>query len=362
MSALYSGLATGLPVAVDGKLHDITEGSNRRRFTDIVAKLRKRLESNGIKVATAYDVGGRGLRVDMQTGLPVTEGFDEQNNDLAAHVMPPAKNFSHVAGELDYSSYRGTERVLKDAVERIGSNPSVEAITDLTMAVADSIADGILVKLDEDFWPAATISPTVGYRTNSKVMCPRYPLLTGYADNEATGSGTYTYMGHDLNSGVMVNAKAVSKGSVGTQFGVPSLGKIRTEILMPLDHRGAEIHFALTDDDIVNYMIEQGESKYQITQADEMVFGARTLAKYGGVFYIPNYRHNLLSENSLPRVIDFFDAGTLFWRVKGIEDVEVISPVKDEPTVAALMQWRFKAAFLINVPRKNALAFKVTTS
>lgn len=360
MSALLEGLATGLPRAVDGKLHDITDVS--RSFLDTVTRFRERFKAQGIKVATGTDVPGTGLRVDMKTGNPRSEGFDEQNSDLAAHKMPPQKNFSWVAGVMDYSSYRGSERVLKDHVERIGNNPDIEAITDLTMEVADAVALGILEILDEDLWPAATISPTVGYRTNSKIMSPRYPLLSGYADNAATGSGSYMYMGHNLNDGVMVNAKAVSSGSVSSPFGTPTLGKIRTRILMPLRHRKARVDFALTDDEIINYMIEQGEAKYTIDQADKMVFGSEDLAKYGGIVYIANYRHNLLSENSLPRCIDFFDASTLYWRMKELNDVQTISPVQDEPTVAALMQWRFKGIFLITSPRNNALAFGAALS
>ncbi len=362
MSAFLEGIATGLPIAVDGILHDIAPSAVHRSFLDTLLRVQDGMKKRGIDIQKSSRVDGTGLRVDMKVANPVTSGFLGKTAALADHKIPPQRHFNHVAGTMDFSWYRGAERITKDTAQRIGSN-SVEAIQNYVMEVGKAIADSIHERLDEDFFPAVTVSPSVGAPAENKVMAIRYPLLSGYTDNEATGSGSYTYLGHNLNSGFMVNAKAISSGSVASAFGVPSTSNLRTKVLMRLmQERKARNLFALTDFAIVDYMINQGESKYQITVEDSMTYGASELAKYAGVYFCPNYRHNLLADNSLDRVIDFIEPSTWHWHSEGLGETEVISPVPDEPTMHSAIQWAFKCAILCANPRINGLAYKVTLS
>ncbi|MCW5943887.1 MAG: hypothetical protein KIS66_16775 [Fimbriimonadaceae bacterium] len=364
MSALYEHLATALPIAADGILHDISpEGATRRQFIGAIMRLEDERKRTGVDIPTDARVDGRGVRVDMQVAVPVSEGFDAKTATLAQHKMPAARNFNHVAGEMDWSTYRGSERILKDSVQRLGSAPSVEAITNLAMVVAKSVVSGQLAILDDHLWPTVQVSPSVGYRANDAVMAVRYPLQTGYASMAATGSGSFSYLGHDLNDGYMVNAKAVVSGSVASGFGVPSLSSIRTNILMPLrEKRKANVRFAFTDFGIVDYMITQGESKLQINQSDAMIFGSDELARYGGVTYVPSARHQDQVDAGLDRCIDFFDPSTWKFFEAGMNDITTIQNVPDEPSVAALLQWFWKCLIICTNPRLNGLAYKVTLS
>lgn len=159
-------------------------------------------------------------------GDAVTEGVDPTGDDFDSRELPREKNTTHFNAEMEASAYQGQEMIKKWELNRLKGD---EAIGDLGEKTKDSIVRGHHKKLNADLF--RTVTPGgVGRNAYDQIMAFFYPLQSGYADNELTGSGSYEYLGVDMNATGRTELKAQQVGTTSVPF-VLSRSNLEAEVM-----------------------------------------------------------------------------------------------------------------------------------
>jgi hypothetical protein len=336
---------------------DLNDTANTRHaFIALLLAMDNFYGVKGTRFNVAEDTHGPYIQIDFRTGLPVVSGVSAQTGSLSSLQASAQSNFSMVGGTMQYSGYQVIEDIRKNFINRLKQDP--KSAVPLIKKVAKAIVDGVIKKIDDDAFPAAAVT-TSDAQTESKIMPVSYALLSGYANNAATGSGTYTYCGLDLNSASYTSIKALSPGNTTTPFGNPTPTNLRTKLLMPARNRGAKLDVGLCDSSTYDYMMGQGETKVVIEQQDNLDYGG-TLIRYCGLNWVPIERWDQAAftnaGNSRPLAV--LDSSTWLFRHKDMLSAPSMNEPDRSPSLVTYQDY-FEALLACENPRYNGLGWGV---
>jgi hypothetical protein len=206
-----------------------------------------RVQKDGIE-------GGKML-YDFQVDEPEWETTDAMNPDYSQRALNMVKRTKMVQGSILPGVLVCAEPVDKYELNRIQKNSKL--YTNWVKKIASKLKDKYLTKIQDELFPDAI--QTGGDQTyknvdGGRIMAFAYPLQTGYDNNDLTGTGTYMYLGIDLNA--YPEMKAVNVGKTDTAYTV-SWEAIEEDICMELKRRGANVDLMLVDKAVYAYMKSQ---------------------------------------------------------------------------------------------------------
>lgn len=293
-------------------------------------------------------VTGGKMRVNFWRGNPLTEGVNALNPDYAQRALSIVKRSRHIAGDIDVSYYQGGEPIDKAEAAALAND---QQLANLGVRIAQAAKNSILTKWNEDLFPAVNLhggsSAAIVGSAPDRIMPFAYPLQTGFANNAQTGTGTYMYMGIDLND--EPELKAINVGTESSTY-TATPQNIERDLLMPLrEERGANVdimlmpkanfvHFkALAED-------KQGSWPYEKMRA---AFGSMSFV-WQDVYVVWEPRLDLLPKKE----IYIGDSSTIRFGSDFNRD-DYMSLIKDWPAnpSAHLLQWFLPGAFFNENPR-----------
>lgn len=302
------------------------------------------------------DVSGLEIQVDFRIGLPTWAGVTAQTGALSVLSVADSEGFTVVGGKIGYSAYQGAENIRRHRINRHQKSPA--SLVNYVQKVSEGMADGLLIKLDTDLFPASNMvdNATTYNAAEDHVMAFAYPL-------QKPAAGVYEYLSLNLNSNAggldYTQIKAVVYGdtSGAAAFGTPTPSNLRRRLVFPLQQRKAKVDFGICDSDVLDYMLSFAENSVVIDMADKLNFGG-LLVRFAGISWMPHERMDLLTNR---KEIYVGDSSKHRWHNKGMSDSFDVLKVPGAPG-KVIMQGYFEGCYCNDNPRMNGRGVDVRLS
>lgn len=307
------------------------------------------------------DTTGESFQFTYRKGLPTVQGVLARTDTITNLPRTEQSNFSIVAGKIQPSFYDSREDVRRAYLSVFEKNP--QAVVPYLKAVAQAMRDAFYKKLSDDMFPTDIGEPTdpgsgTSYaEAEDKVMAVHYPLQSGYADNEASGSGTYSYLGFDLNAAGYTGLKSVQKGTTTAGFGNPTWDNIRTNLILPLKLRGAKPDLLLVDSGTYSYMLNDAETAIRLSQSTNLKFGGEII-RVGDMFVMPESRLDTLGV-SYPRQLYCLQTDTWRFKYRHLNDQLKFIDHPDTAVLVTLLAY-IEVCLVCEHPRFNGRGYNVS--
>jgi len=332
-------------------------------------------KTDGKRFKVGADLSGSDLQIDFRTGLPSVTGVNAMNPVFAALQVPLQRGFNIEAGTMAPSAYQVGETTPKYLINRYAK--SVESFSDYLALVSKGVLGAYMLKLSKDIFPPTNLTPTIaagyatGYASIDKVMALAYPLQSGFANNAATGSGTYSYLGIDMNSSPYTTMKASQRGTVSSAFGTPSVQNVRN-LIQDVVTKGGAPDLIVTGPRVNSYMLTLPEARVILEQEEKLTYGGRML-NIAGIDFLVEARMDKLALSSETGYSDedesvstteyhelyCLDTSTWVFRSSSMEDIDIIDPLPGYPALINI-QGYYECALACENPRYNGRAFNIT--
>lgn len=309
------------------------------------------------------DTSGESFQITYRKGLPTVQGVLARTDTITNLPRTEQSNFSIVAGKMQPSFYDCREDVRRAYLSVFEKNP--QAVLPYLKAVASAARDAFYKKLSDDMFPTDIGEPTdpgsgTSYaEAEDKVMALHYPLQSGFADNELTGSGTYPYLGIDLNAAGYTDLKAKNAGTTTSSFGNPSWANIREKLILPLKLRGAQPDLIICDSSVYSYMLNDAETAIRLKQSTNLKFGGEII-QVGDMFVLPEGRLDTLAATYLRQM---YVVQTDTWRFKyrHLNDQLKFIDHPDSAVLVTLLAY-IEVCLMCEHPRYNGRGYNVSVA
>lgn len=332
-------------------------------------------KTDGKRFKVGADLSGSELQIDFRTGLPTVTGVNAMNPTFAALQVPLQKGFNIEAGTMAPSAYQMGEVAPKYLINRYSK--SVESFADYLAIVSKGVIGAFMLRLTKDIFPPTNLQPTIaagfanGQQSIDKVLSLAYPLQSGYVLNAATGSGTYPYLGIDMNSSPYTGMKSQQRGTTGTAFGTPSVQNVRN-LIQDVITAGGNPDLVVSSPRVNSYMLTLPEARVILEQNEKLSYGGRLL-NIAGIDFLVEKRLDKLALSSETGYSDedetvstteyhemyVLDTGTWVFRSTSMEDIDIIDPLPGYPALINI-QGYYEAVLACENPRYNGRAFNIT--
>lgn len=309
------------------------------------------------------DTSGEAFQITYRKGLPTVQGVLARTDTITNLPRTEQSNFSIVAGKMLPSFYDCREDVRRAYLTVFEKNP--QAVLPYLKSVAQAARDAFYKKLSDDMFPVASIgeptdpgSGTSFAEAEDKVMAVHYPLQSGYADNASTGSGTYSYLGIDMNAAGYTDLKSVQYGTTSSSFGNPSWDNIRKNLILPIKLRGGRPDLLIVDSGTYSYMLNDAETAIRIKQSTNLQFGGE-LIQVGDMFVMPEGRMDLYPANSVPRQLYCLQTDTWRFKYRHLNDQLKFIDHPDTATLVTLLAY-IEVCLVCEHPRYNGRGYNVS--
>lgn len=268
------------------------------------------------------DVSGFEVQWDMLSGLPVVSGVQHRSGAVGAFAIADQENFTTFAAHMGWSAYQFLETIRVSTINRHSNNKS--KLANYVEQVSKACRTAVVKKLEEDFFPLDNVdnAPTSYDMAEDKVQAVSYPLLANVA-------GTYEYASINMNAAGYTGMRATVYGEVdGTpNFGTPTPSKIRTQLLNPMTlGKMSQPDVAFCDSSVLDYMIQQAESKVVIEMQEKLKYGA-LMVNYCGLTWMPLYRlDQLAATGGKVREILVLESKNHVFKTFNLANVSLIEP------------------------------------
>lgn len=332
-------------------------------------------KTDGKRFKVGADLSGSELQIDFRTGLPEVRGVNAMNPSFSALIAPLQKNFNIEAGTMAPSAYDMSESVHKYLMNRYMK--SVESATDYLGKLSKAVIAGYMLRLTKDIFPPTNLTPTIatGYSLGNaqidKIMSLAYPLQSGFANNAASGSGTYSYLGIDMNASPYTTMKAPQRGTVAASFGTPTIQNIRNAI-QDAAINGGNPDVMVISPRVLSYILTLPEARVILEQDTKMTYGGRIM-NICGLDTIVEARLTKLALSSETGYTDedetlsateyheayVLDSGTWLFRSTSMNDITIIEDYPGGPSFVQV-QGYYEALLACENPRYNSRIFDIT--
>ena len=309
-----------------------------------------------VKRIDPYGIEGGDMRINFQVSQPVVRGVNRNGTDFSQRIIPLQANAETIAGSIAESAYEFLEAIDRYKINRLKGDKMLSEFVKLTAA---QCADAWITKINSDFWPSTQqVGGTGQYAQSDKIMAFAYPLQTGFSGNAATGTGTYSYLGIDLNT--RTNIKALNYGT-DSQGVTPTIGNLRQNLIMPLRQRGAKVDLMIAGSADYEYLINQADAEVRLSYEKELEFGG-TYVKLEDIFVIYEPMIDLLPKSE----IYVGDSSTLRVGMDGdnkdrLKSFSVIDPFPQAPSMVAIQGYN-EICFVNENPRYWGRAYNTVRS
>jgi hypothetical protein len=297
-------------------------------------------------------MGGK-LLFDWLFNSPEWAGVDGLDPDYQNRRLNIVKTMTAVQGKLLPSSCQMGEPVDKYELNQLMKEPDAggqSPYKNWIKKVGRVIADKYLKLVDDQLFPAVNqVGGSQAYGpTKQRIMSFAYPLQSGYAGNEASGSGTYNYLGVDLNQ--RPELKAINAGDDTTGWTV-SEENLQTDFIMPLRAIGANVDMAMCDKATYSYLRSQLMSMIQQRPERVIRYPGPKFVIDEGIWFIYEPKLDALYDATGKREMYIGDSSTLKFGWDGSEDtgIEFIETWQEQPS-AHLFQGYKEHAFVNERP------------
>ena len=181
----------------------------------------------GLRFEIGGPMAGEGWQIDFRTGRPTVRGVDAMNRNFDVLVAPLTQAMTIVSGTVVPAAYEAYEVLQKYYMNRISGKLS--SVENFVTKTAKAIRDSLYSRWTNHAFPPTNMQPTLAagaapaQQAIDRIMALAYPLQNGYANNAATGTGTYNYFTIDMNLSAYSNMKAYNRGTVAAPFGTPGI-------------------------------------------------------------------------------------------------------------------------------------------
>lgn len=362
------GIQSAIRQQVSERLNDIT--MEEMPFLGTLRGFDAFYKTGGLRFNVGGPLRGEALQVDFRTGKPTVRGINAMEPNFNQLIAPLQKGMNWASGTLVPSAFDCHETIQKYMLNRLEG--SLESLTDYVMKTSDAVVDAIYELWTSMLFPPTnlaqtiTTSPFTGAPTMDTLMAVAFPLQTGYANNAATGTGTYSYLGIDMNLTRFNAMKARNTGTVAAPFGTPSVDNLRVEKIKTINKRGRPDIY-ITDTETLSFLGDVLEDQVRMQQGEELTFGAMQFNLLGMVM-MAEPRMDLLSdgfsdEHASVSATEYRESYMLSsknhrWRNTPIDDFDV----DDLQGAAALKlgQGYYEACYWNENPRHDARQFQLT--
>lgn len=312
------------------------------------------------KTVGKFEIVGNEFKLNYHMADPQWEGVDPLSGDVNSRALAMQKAMRVIQGRFVSSTHQFGERV--DKVER-QMMESDESFAGWLEKVSQAVARGYGETVFNDLYPT---DGSIRNLSATNLMSMLYPLQSGYANNAATGTGTYMYVGIDLNVGGL---KALRRGTTSTSW-VLSEQNLKKDFIMPLrDERGSALDLVLLDRDSFADLREELKATIRQSPDKPASYMPNHFQDSDGTFYVydrglrrmyevTGIRRLLVLDSSVLR----FGGGATSGGAKPmVESFDFIEQIPLQPTVS-MMQGFARAGFINTNPRLCGQGFNVVLS
>lgn len=308
--------------------------------------------ANGLPKRFNVDLKGGNMLVNLITSIGAWRSTDPMSEDMDARKIALTKGNRFKQIELPCSAAEVAEIINKYEKNRLANT---QYLTNFISVNSDLLVDAYATYLNGALFPStAAVGGAGNTQTQGQLMQFDYPLQNGYANNNTASSlNTYTYGGLDLANNT--NVQAVNVGNTSSAW-TYTWKALQTDLLMPLNDRGAKVDLMLVGKNQYAYMLDELFDQIQRTP-DDMKFPGQMFMLRDGIFVV--YESAI---DSMDREQIFVgDSSVLRFGLmeKASEAIRLIEDVPQYPSMH-LLQGYLENAFFNECPRWWGRAFNVT--
>lgn len=257
-------------------------------------------EVEGIRFTTGGPLSGEALQIDFRVGKPNARFINALDPNFNNLINPLRRGMNIRSGTLIPTAYDVSEVVPKYYVNRLQN--SLKSVENYVMKTARATTDALLELWNNALFPPTNLqqtiaaSPTTGAPAIDNLMAVAFPLQSGYANNAATGTGTYSYLGIDMNLAANDGMKSRQAGTVAAPFGTPSTDNLRVEMVQT-NNQGGSVDLYVCDTETFSFLGDVIDDYVRLQNGEKLSFG-------GTVFNLLGMA--MLHEPRLDRLSDSF--------------------------------------------------------
>ena len=248
-----------------------------------------------------YKVGGsltgEALQETFAVGKPSVREIDANQSNFDQLRTPLQRGTSFAGTTFVATAFDVHETISKYQVNRYKGH--LESLTDYVMKMSELLRSAMHEKWSQRLFPPTNPYPTIAAGYNGAPRIDQlgsvvHALQTGYVLNAATGTGTYDYLGMDLNLTRFNRLKARNSGTTTAPFGTPSTDNLRGE-LVRTRNKGGRPDIYICDTETFSFLGDVIEDYVRIQNGEKLTFGG-TRFNLLGLDMLVEPRMDLLSD------------------------------------------------------------------
>lgn len=308
--------------------------------------------ANGLPKRFNVDLSGGNMLVNLVTSMAAWRSTDPTSEDIESRRVPITRGNRFKQLELECSAAEIVESINKYDKNRL---KNTQYLTNFVAKNSELLVDSYATYLNDALFPAtAAVGGAGNAQTKGQLMQFDFALQNGYANNNTASTlNTYMYGGLDLANNT--NVQAVNVGNTSTPW-VYTWKGFQTDLLMPLNDKGANVDLVLVGKNQYAYMLDELTDQIQREPSD-LKFPGQMFTLRDGIFVV--------YESAIDRMnyeqIFVGDSSTLRFGLmeKASEAIKLIPDPPQFPSMH-LLQGYLENAFFNECPRWWGRALNVT--
>jgi hypothetical protein len=307
--------------------------------------------AKGLPKRFNVDLKGGNMLVNLITGMASWRSTDPTSEDMDARRIALTRGNRFKQLEIECSAAEVAETINRYEKNRLANTAY---LTNYISVNSDLLVEAYATFLNASLFPAtAAVGGAGNAQTKGQLMQFDFPLQNGYANNNTASTlNTYSYSGLDLANNTNVQAVNVGNSSTAWTYTWKAL---QTDLLMPLNDRGAKVDLILCGKNQYAYMNDELVDQIQRDPGD-MTFPGQFFRLRDGIFVV--YESALDSQNVEQLLVG--DSSVLRFGLmeKPEAAIRLIEDVPQYPSLH-LLQGYLENAFFNECPRWWGRAYNV---